>query len=464
MSAPQSRPNILILMSDEHRHDLAGFAGNTIVRTPVLDELARTGVVFENAYTPSPICIPARQSIMAGQYPSTTGCRRFDQDLSPGYLTYARWFAQHAYSTTCSGKLHHTGWDQMQGWTTRLHPDARVANHFVENRRQDEAARYAKVSGTGKWSNQREIERARPGRGPYQLFDERAVEASIEYLDAYFGDPLYDRPSSAPLLFKLSLLQPHYPFVTEEEKFRYYLNRVSVFEEQRSDHPVLSRTQAWPPDITASRRDLQRATAAYYGMVETIDNHYGRVLDRLSFLGQNLDDWLIIYLSDHGDMLGEHGVWEKASFYEGSVKVPLIVRWPSRFKGGTKVSQNVSLCDLFATLCDCAGLETPFGLDGRSLLPLLQGDEIRSEEQDEVLSQIEMDGVPIPEENPAELRERRLMIKSGNLKYMYFGADGPEVLFDLSSDPNELTNVANEEKYRSAMAHFNERRTSLGYF
>lgn len=100
-------------MSDEHRADVTGFAGSTVIRTPVLDELARTGVVFENAYTPSPICIPGRQSIMAGQFPRTTGCEKFGQDLPPEYMTYPRRFAQYGYSTVVSGKLHLTGKDQM---------------------------------------------------------------------------------------------------------------------------------------------------------------------------------------------------------------------------------------------------------------------------------------------------------------------------------------------------------------
>lgn len=143
--------------------------------------------------------------------------------------------------------------------------------------------------------------------------------------------------------------------------------------EEPCDHPVLSLSQQNQP-VHASPRDIRRATAAYYGMVETVDNHYGQVLGELERVGENLDDWTLIYTSDYGEMLGEHGIWEKTRFYEGSVRVPLIVRWPRRFAGGPTVKQNVNLCDLFATICDLAGVPTPDGLDSRSLVPLLEGD------------------------------------------------------------------------------------------
>ncbi|MDQ3656455.1 MAG: sulfatase-like hydrolase/transferase, partial [Chloroflexota bacterium] len=113
------RPNILFLMSDEHRPDVTGYEGDPVVRTPTLDTLASTGVAFRNAYTPAPICIPARQAMMAGQLPQTCGCRAFGDDLAPGYMTFARRFAQHAYATVACGKVHHFGTDQMQGWTHR---------------------------------------------------------------------------------------------------------------------------------------------------------------------------------------------------------------------------------------------------------------------------------------------------------------------------------------------------------
>ena len=128
----KNKPNILFLMSDEHRADITRFEGNSIIRTPNLDQLAATGTVFRNAYTPSPICIPSRQSMMAGQLPRTTGCETYGQDLQPGHMTFSRRLAQFGYQTVVSGKLHHMGTDQMQGWTMRLYGDMEIAPSFLE--------------------------------------------------------------------------------------------------------------------------------------------------------------------------------------------------------------------------------------------------------------------------------------------------------------------------------------------
>jgi len=440
------RPNVLFLMSDEHRFDVVGYEGNDVVRTPTLDFLAQTGVVFRNAYTASPICIPGRQAMMSGQLPMTCGCHRFGDDLAPNSMTFARRFAQYAYVTACSGKLHHTGVDQMQGWTVRIGADMHTTDRYIDGKVESEFEKYTPAPGTGKWSNQKEIERAGAGESINAIQDEYSVLGAEDFLSGHFADPYYDRPGShRPLLFKLSLRQPHYAFRTDEEKFLYYLNRVPIYEEPRADHPVLSRTQA-PPDVDASPRDIRRATAAYYGMVETVDEQFGRVLDHLEQLGQDIDDWIIVYTSDHGEMLGEHGIWEKTQFYEASSRVPLIIRWPKNLTGGTVVNENVNLCDLFATLCDLADLPIPDGRDSRSLVPLMTGDS--SGWVNETVSAI---------------LEDRVMIKHDALKYCSYGPDIPEVLFDLEADPKENTSVIDDPAYAQAVERFRTRRDELGY-
>ncbi|MEX0653680.1 MAG: sulfatase-like hydrolase/transferase [Phycisphaeraceae bacterium] len=453
-----SLPNILFLMSDEHRADVAGFAGDAVVRTPTLDWLARTGVVFNHAYTPSPICIPARQAIAAGQLPRTCACERYGQDLPPFAMTFARRFTQHAYLTACCGKLHHSGEDQMQGWLHRPAGDLEVQPNFMPGRVEALFERYGKRPGT-KWSDAKETLRAGVAPGPYQAFDEAAVAAAGRTIRQHFLDPYYDRPAPLrPLLLKVSMIQPHYPYFTSEDKFTYYLNRVTPYRDQPVfDHPFLSQRQVTVGVDGVTERDLRRATAAYYGMVETIDDHYATVLDQLRHAGQDLDDWIIVYCSDHGEMLGEHGIWEKQKFFEGSARVPLIIRWPKRFAPRV-VEENVNLCDLFATLCDLAGIDLPAdeatvrgaGLDSRSLVPLMQGD--CSEWANETVSQF---------------RGSNLMIKRDALKYQFYEADDcasqPEVLFDLERDPAERVNVIDEPGYAAAVAAFRHRRAALGF-
>lgn len=442
---PPLRPNILFLMSDEHRADVAGFAGNTVIRTPTLDRLAASGVVFRNAYTPSPICVPGRQCLASGQLPKTCGCEGW-VDLTPGYRTFAQEFSRYAYSTTCAGKLHHHGPDQMQGWRNRLAPDAEVSDMYVTNPIAAEFDRYQPAPGTGKWSNQREVEEARPVDGPNQAFDRRVLQASLDYLSRYFDDPLYHRPQNhRPLLFKCSLMQPHYPYFTDQARFDYYHDRVPTYDETPCDHPVLSLSQQNKP-VDLSAAAIRRATATYYGMIDTIDDYYGQILQRLADLGENLDEWIIVYTSDHGEMLGEHGIWEKTRFYEGSVRVPLIIRWPAGFGGGRVVDENVNLCDLFATFCDLAGLPVPPGLDSRSLAPLLRDE-----------------GGTWFNESVSQYNHDHVMIKQDTLKYQYYGASLPEVLFDLAADPGETINRATQPAYAPVMTRFRARLAQLGH-
>lgn len=443
----ERRPNILFLMSDEHRADVAGYEGNSVIRTPVLDDLATTGVVFHNAYTPSPVCIPARQSLMAGQFPSTTGCRVFQDDLQPGAMTFARRFSQYAYETVACGKLHHTGTDQMQGWTRRIGGDVTVSSRHIVDRVEEEFSKYERPLGSYKWSDAKEIMRAGIGRSFYAIDDEYTVEGALNFISEFFNSPYYDREQGhRPLLLKVSLVQPHYPYHTSAEKFEYYLNRVEPFVDQSpSSHRFLGQRQVTTP-VDVSERDIQRAVAAYYGMVETLDQHFGRILDALRHVGQDLDEWIIIYTSDHGEMLGEHGIWEKQKFYEASVRVPLIIRSPARIPIGRHVQQNVNLCDLFATMCDLVDIPAPPNLDSRSLVPLLHG---------------ENDGWD--DETISQFGQHNVMIKRGQLKYQSYGRQMPEVLFDLEQDPTETLNYADHPDYRDKLAPFRSRRAELGY-
>ncbi|MBT3273044.1 MAG: sulfatase-like hydrolase/transferase [Spirochaetales bacterium] len=210
-----------------------------------------------------------------------------------------------------------------------------------------------------------------------------------------------------PLLHKVSLIQPHYPFFGDEILYNYYLDRVPTYNETPCDHPVLSMSQQNKP-VHASEETIRRATASYYAMTEKMDQHFGQVIKRLEDLGENRDEWIIVYTSDHGEMLGQHGIWEKTRFYEASARVPLIISWPKAFKTGKVVAENVNLCDLFVTLCEMAGLETPKGLDSRSMVPLIKGED--TEWNNESISQ---------------MGTSHLMIKQDHLKYQYYGEEIP---------------------------------------
>ena len=209
---PGNKPNILFLMSDEHRRDILGYAGDPIVRTPRLDALAETGVVFTQAYTPSPICIPGRQAMMSGQLPRTCGVETFGQDLAPGYMTFARRLAQYGWHTVAAGKLHHTGPDQMQGWMQRLGSEIRMGDHWIEDRDEASFAPYAETFRRHKWSDTKEVLRAGVGRPPSHVADEYALQGTLNFIRDHFTDPYFDRARpERPVLLKVSFNQPHYP-------------------------------------------------------------------------------------------------------------------------------------------------------------------------------------------------------------------------------------------------------------
>jgi choline-sulfatase len=431
-------PNILILMADELRFDLPGFMGNPICRTPALDRLARDAVIFDNAYTPSPVCIPARQCLATGKYPLHTGCERFGQDLPPGSLTFARCFAEHGYLTVACGKLHHRGPDQMQGWLQRIGSECAV------NWPEVPAGPAPEQIGRLKWRGAVEILDAGAGESPLALHDRLTTDGACDFLSMHFKGMYRRAPAQPPpVLLLVRFQQPHFPFLTVPELLEYYLPRVHPrLHETPSTHPSLGRG-ALQCGAEVQPADIRRATAAYYGMVEQADRNFRRVLAALAGQGQNLDDWIIVFCVDHGEMLGEHALWEKRAFYEGSVRVPVFVRAPRRFGPGRR-RQNVNLVDIFPTLCDLARIPWPESLDGRSLGPLLADRDARW--QNETFSQFDSD---------------EFMLKRGNLKYVTFGNDGPDVLFDLSSDPGETTNRIAESPYihtaaelRDRLAHF----------
>ncbi len=446
----EQKPNVLILMSDEQRFDVLGFMGNPIVRTPNLDALAEEAVIFENAYTPSPVCIPARQCFAVGQYPKTCGVELFGEDLEPNSATFARIFTENNYKTAAAGKLHHLGIDQMQGWSFRMAGDTEVSvNAYLRQSGKPENMP-DRLKTSMKWDDKKEILRAGPGISAYARRDRLTVQGCTDFIYEHFVDSYYDRAEpEKPLLLYAGLLNPHYPYIAEQELFDYYLNRVQLYENRTpSDHPFLGRCSNCPRLIVGedvTERDVKRAMAAYYANVETTDRQFGVILKALREAGENLDDWIIIFTSDHGEMLGEHSIWEKQRFYEGSVRVPLFIRYPKRFAPAA-VQQNVNLIDIYPTLCSLCGLETPKGIEGRSLVPLMQGDA--SGWKNETLSQ---------------WGKNHLMIKQDQLKYHWYGDTGTELLFDLEEDPLENENRIGWEEYRERAEYFFRRKEDLGF-
>lgn len=447
MTKTGKSPNILFLMSDEHRPNLAGFLGDDLVRTPTLDALAAGATIFDNAYTPAPICIPARQSLATGRFPRSLGVERFGDDLEPGAMTFARRFSQHGYQTVACGKLHHLGQDQMQGWRKRIGAEMDVSSRFVQDPDAMDFGQFISPA-VHKWSMVDEIRNAGLKENTWGLDDALAVEGALTFIDRFFNDEHYGRATpEVPLLLKVSLNEPHYPFATSrDDLFDYYYDRVPLFmDDEVFDHPFLGgQFLVARPGKEVSEHEARSATAAYYAMIETVDERFGRIIAALERVGQDINDWIIVYTSDHGEMLGQHGVWEKQKFFEASARVPLFIRAPGRLPAG-RVAENVNLCDLFATLCELASIPAPDGLDSRSLSAIFDESAVWD---NETVSQF--DG-------------RNIMIKRDALKYSFYADDGSEVLFDLAADPLELRNRIADPEYAPLLPAFRARRRELRF-
>ena len=427
--------NVLFLMADELRFDLPGFMGNPICRTPTLDDLAREAVIFDNAYTPSPVCIPARQCLATGKYPLHIGCEYFGDDLEPGSETWPRRFSEAGYYTVACGKLHHRGPDPMQGW---LH---RIGSEMAVDWPSTPVARTRTQIGRLKWLGAADLAQAGVGESPLAIHDRYTVDGAIDFLRLQFGDGQrrVSVGDDVPVVLKVSLQQPHFPLLADRARFEYYRPRVaSRTNETAPVHPALG-SGALPCGEAVTPDQVLDATAAYYALVEAVDTAFGRVIEAMRAVGQDPDDWTIVFTADHGEMLGEHALWTKRKFYEGSSRVPLMIRSPRQFSGDRR-RENVNLVDLYPTLCELAGIEPPTDLDGRSLVPLMKG---RSREWiNETFSQFEGD---------------QFMLKRDNLKYLTFGEWGPDVLFDLASDPGESINQIGESDYVIRAAELRDR-------
>lgn len=325
--------------------------------------------------------------------------------------------------------------DQMHGWHERIGRDIRGRNGYEPADDPVHSAKTVPEAGTGKWSTAKEIANARAGKGYWMQHDTYSVDGALMFLDEYFVNEPYDRPGNRPLLLAVSLWCPHYPYQCPEDLFNYYMRRVEPYVEdlpEQFDCHDFFKVKVGE-DVTY--REAHRATAAYYGMIEWADMQYGRIISKLETLDA-LDDFVVVFLSDHGEMLGQKGLWEKQQYFEASARVPFFISWPQQFPGDSGViQQNISLVDLFPTLCDIANVPIPDGLDGRSLVPLMEG---------------RTDGWP--NEAYCELHSHQhgssVMVKQNHLKYFRFASKGwPEQLFDLAVDPDENYNLIDSATY-----------------
>jgi choline-sulfatase len=426
-NAPQ--PNILIVMADQLTPGALAAYGNQVTRTPQIDALAAAGVVFESAYCNSPLCAPSRYALMSGKLPSRTGGYDNAAPLASDTLTFAHYLRHAGYRTILSGKMHFCGADQLHGFEERLSTDIYPADFgwTPDWQRPDLRPSW--------YHNMASVTDAGPCARSNQLdYDDEVVFSARQKLFDLARDP-----DPRPFCMTVSLTHPHDPYAISPPYWNLYsdeqidMPRVPHAPPDEDAHSRRLRAVIGIDTTPVTPRQVRQARRAYYGAISYVDEQIGILLRALEHSGQ-AGNTVIVLTSDHGDMLGERGLWYKMNFFEPSARVPLIVHAPQRFKAH-RVAASVSHVDLLPTLLDLAhhgapppaAAGFPLDTDGRSLLPHLQ----QRAGHDAVAAEYLGEGALAP----------IVMLRQGEYKFIHSPAD-PDQLYHLPSDPDELHNLA----------------------
>ncbi|MBY6058037.1 choline-sulfatase [Leisingera daeponensis] len=430
------KPNILFIQVDQLTASALRAYGDTLCHSPTQDALAEGGVVFENAYCNFPLCAPSRFSMATGQLCSAVGAYDNAAEFSAEIPTYAHYLRAAGYQTSLSGKMHFIGPDQFHGFEKRLTADlypadfAWVPNWGNEGKRDTNDPRAVRIAGI--WERSVQID-----------YDEEVTFKAVQHIfDMARSD------DERPFFLQMSYTHPHEPYLCRKEFWDLYegkeipMPRVGALPEQQHDpHSVRLLKDFGMLGIEFNDEDVQRAIRAYYGSISYIDSMVARVLDALRATGADKNT-AIIFTSDHGEMLGERGMWFKKHFFEKALRVPLILSAPWIMP--QRVSELTSLVDLVPTFNAIASIENEVEpLEGVALTSLLDRGNPAPERT--VYAEYLAEATPVP----------IFMIRRGNFKFLSSSHDG-EMLFDLEADPDERTNLALSPGHQETVAGFRD--------
>lgn len=435
------KPNILYIMADQMSAPLLKMHDpNSPIKTPHLDKLAETGVVFDSAYCNSPLCAPSRFVMVTGQLPHKIKSYDNASHLNADVPTFAHYLRREGYETTLAGKMHFIGPDQLHGFENRLTSDIYPGDFGW-------SVNWDKPDERQEWfHNMSSVLQAGPCVRSNQLdYDEEVMYKSTQYL----YDHVRKGDKERPFCLTVSLTHPHDPYAITEDYWDRYedvdipLPKVNIDQDSQDSHSqrLMKCIDLW--DNPVPEEAIRRARRAYYGSCSYVDDQVGKLVKVLKDC--KLDkNTIVVFSGDHGDMLGERGLWYKMSWHENSARVPLIINYPPRFTP-RRVKESVSTMDLLPTLVDLSGgrMDSSLSIDGESLYPALCGHRTK----DEVIGEYMGEGTISPV----------MMIRRGKWKYTCSLVDLPQ-LFDLEKDPQELHNVADSEEpeYKKAAAAFAE--------
>ncbi len=433
-------PNIVVVMADQLAPQFCGAYGHPVAKTPHIDTLAARGMRFDAAYCNSPLCAPSRFAFMSGQLISRIAAYDNASEFRASVPTFAHYLKTLGYHTCLSGKMHFVGPDQKHGFQDRVTTDI-YPSDFAWT--PDWEAHDERID---KWyHNMQTVKESGVAVATFQTdYDDEVGFAARRWLIDRGRDRAHG--SEAPFCMVASFIHPHDPYIAQPEWWDLYDDddvdmpefTLSPEDQDPFSRRVMDGIEA--SYIPLTHEEVRRARRAYLANVSFFDSQVGKIVKTLKDIGE-LDNTIVIVTADHGDMLGERGLWYKMNFFEHSARVPLIMAGPGVAKG--RAPNACSLLDLLPTFVDIGG-GTPemFGetVDGRSLMPLARGE---LDPVDEAIGEYCAEMTPWPV----------FMIRRGPLKYIHCDIDPPQ-LYDLSVDPLEKVNVAADPAYAEAAAGF----------
>ena len=435
--SPSKPPNVLWICTDQQRWDTIRALGNRAIDTPNMDRLVAQGTACTNAFCQAPICTPSRASFLTGCYASTVhGCSNGNRRWAEAAPLVTRMLADAGYCCGLTGKLH------LAGAHGRIEPRPRDDGYSVFHWSHDPRDQWPAGHAYRDWVAERGAHLGQTyselGYMPAELHQTTfCADKAIEFMEISW---------SQPWLMSVNIFDPHAAFDPPADYLaRYDRNAMPAPAFQPSDlaaQELLEGVDFQSAARTPESFDARGKIAAYYAMIELIDHNVGRMIDALERTGQ-ADDTLVIFTSDHGEMLGDHGLLLKGCrFYEGLVHVPLILRWPGHIAAGATTDALVELTDLAPTLLDAAGLPVPDHMAGRSLLPLLRG--AASEHRAEVRCEYYAALRSLKRNLSGWSDSRATMIRDRRYKLAVYHGHPVGELFDLQEDPDEHRNLWNE--------------------
>jgi choline-sulfatase len=433
MPRSDPRPNILFVMFDQMAALSLPVYGHPVVQAPHLARLAARGTLFENAYCASPLCSPSRFAMLTGRLPSRIGAYDNATELPASVPTLLHHLRNAGYRTCLSGKMDYTGADQLHGYEERLTTDLSPSDFgWVPDWEHPDQVQ--------PWFHTlHSVAEAGPCDHSLSLqYDEEACQQAVHWLHA-----AAHRPDGRPFMLTLSIMHPHDPYQGPRRFWDIYrdveIDPPAEGKRKAKDRNAVER-RMWAlydrDEIPLSAKQIRRARRAYYAMISYCDDVLGRLLTALEVSGLT-GNTIVVVTSDHGDMLGERGLWYKMTFYERAVRVPLLFAGPG-IKPRRRIGETVSHLELLPTLTGLAGARVSrFDLEGRDLAPALKGAALKP---GEIIGEYMGEGYDAPV----------VMLRRGARKFVLSVTDGPE-LYDLASDPRELRNLAVEPGHRATI-------------